>query len=207
MAENDEYEVFMPYPVNEHAEELEANGFGITLQEKFQQWLNVVSKDPGGEGEDVAVDEAPPPKPMKKVKKKPLLGKPQVKFVIQKPDGTMGKMHEGPPTWNSPNLQQLVDSLNKNHQSVIFVVCDPVFMSKSQERIQSLVGSLNRTPDFANGGTIKVDVYTVSASDGVYTARLGLMTDYESFTPEGTVPINELLAAARTRWSMAAFVA
>jgi len=162
MAENDEYEVFMPYPVNEHAEELEANGFGITLQEKFQQGLNVVSKDPGGEGATEA---------------------------------------------NSPNLQQLVDSLNKNHQSVIFVVCDPVFMSKSQERIQSLVGSLNRTPDFANGGTIKVDVYTVSASDGVYTARLGLMTDYESFTPEGTVPINELLAAARTRWSMATFVA
>lgn len=203
MAENDEYEVFMSHPVNEHAEELEAKGFGITLQDKFQQWLNVVSKDPSGEWEDVAVDEAPPPKPMKKPYKKPV-----PKFIIKNPNGMMGKMdQQGPPTWNSPNLQQLVDSLNKNHQSVIFVVCDPVFMSKSQERIQSLVGSLNRTPDFANGGTIKVDVYTVSASDGVYTARLGLMTDYESFTPEGTVPINELLAAARTRWSMATFVA
>jgi hypothetical protein len=115
-------------------------------------------------------------------------------------------MDEPVMNWKGSNLSILVSSLNKSHQSVLFVVCDKEFASKTQERIQSLVGSLNRSPDYGSGGTIKADVYTiVSPEEGFYTIYHGLLTDYENIEATGSISIPTVLISAKQRWTMAAF--
>lgn len=108
--------------------------------------------------------------------------------------------------WHGEDLAMLVANIPKTHQSVLFVVCDKVFASKTQERIQSLVGSLNRSPDYSGGGTIKADIYTItSPEDGEYKIHHGLLTNYENIEANGTISIPDVLDTAKQRWTMAAF--
>ena len=109
-------------------------------------------------------------------------------------------------SWAGCDLEGLILNLPKNRQSVLFVICDKVFESKTQERIQSLVGSINRNPDYASGGTIKANVYTiVSPEDGLYTIYHNLLTNYENLEANGTISIPDVLKTAKQRWTMAAF--
>ena len=118
----------------------------------------------------------------------------------------VSNMDSGQMNWKGQNLETLISGLPKGHQSVLFVICDKVFASKTQERIQSLVGSLNRVPDYASGGTIKADVYTiVSPEDGEYKIYHSLLTDYENIEAHGTISIPDVLGTAKQRWTMAAF--
>lgn len=115
-------------------------------------------------------------------------------------------MDSGQMSCKSQSLETLISNLPKSHQSVLFVICDKVFASKTQERIQSLVGSLNRVPDYATGGTIKADVYTiVSPKDGEYKIHHGLLTNYENIEANGTISIPDVLELGKQRWTMAAF--
>lgn len=108
--------------------------------------------------------------------------------------------------WHGEDLAMLVANIPKTHKSVLFVVCDKVFASKTQERIQSLVGSLNRSPDYSCGGTIKADIYTItSPEDGEYKIHHGLLTNYENIEANGTISIPDVLDTAKQRWTMAAF--
>jgi hypothetical protein len=118
----------------------------------------------------------------------------------------VSNMDSGQMSWSGHDLATLIAKLPKSHQSVLFVICDKVFASKTQERIQSLVGSLNRVPDYASGGTIKADVYTiVSPEDGEYKIYHGLLTNYENIEANGTISIPDVLEPAKQRWTMAAF--
>lgn len=118
----------------------------------------------------------------------------------------VSNMDSGQMSCKSQSLETLISNLPKSHQSVLFVICDKVFASKTQERIQSLVGSLNRVPDYATGGTIKADVYTiVSPKDGEYKIHHGLLTNYENIEANGTISIPDVLELGKQRWTMAAF--
>ena len=118
----------------------------------------------------------------------------------------VSNMDSGQMSWKSQSLETLISNLPKSHQSVLFVICDKVFASKTQERIQSLVGSLNRVPDYASGGTIKADVYTiVSPKDGEYKVYHGLLTNYDKIEANGTISIPDVLELCKQRWTMAAF--
>lgn len=118
----------------------------------------------------------------------------------------VSNLDSGQMTWESQDLETLISNLPKSHQSVLFVICDEVFASKTQERIQSLVGSLNRVPDYASGGTIKADVYTIiSPLPSLYKIHHGLLTNYDNIEANGTISIRNVLSLAKQRWTMAAF--
>jgi hypothetical protein len=118
----------------------------------------------------------------------------------------VSNMDSGQISWTGHDLEALISNIPKSHQSVLFVVCDKVFASKTQERIQSLVGSLNRVPDYASGGTIKADVYTIVALDDLrYKVYHGLLTNYDKIEANGTISIPDVLELCKQRWTMAAF--
>lgn len=139
------------------------------------------------------------------------------KWTIKMVDPSTGKPHnphngvevsnmDSGQSWTAHDLEALISNIPKSHQSVLFVICDKVFASKTQERIQSLVGSLNRAPDYASGGTIKADVYTIVGLDDLrYKIYNGLLTNYENIEANGTISIPDVLELGKQRWTMAAF--
>lgn len=58
-------------------------------------------------------------------------------------------------------------ALSKNHRTAVFVRTFEDDSSSERERKQAFVGSLNRSPNFSEGGTIKVDVYSVLPNGNV----------------------------------------
>lgn len=81
-------------------------------------------------------------------------------------------------------------TLNRSHQSVLFVRVTENDSDAYRNRANALVGSLNRSPDFADGGTIKVDVYSVNDITGAITPGLTWPT------PEPTVDTEALRVKA-----------
>lgn len=60
-------------------------------------------------------------------------------------------------------------ALSRNHQTALFVRSNPSDSAAVRNRAAGLVGSLNRDPNYADGGTIKADVYTVNEVTGEIT--------------------------------------
>lgn len=60
-------------------------------------------------------------------------------------------------------------TLNQNHQTAVFIRRSANDSTAYANRVTGLAGSLNRDPDFVDGGTIKADFYVVDDVAGTIT--------------------------------------
>lgn len=62
--------------------------------------------------------------------------------------------------------------MNASHQTAVFVRVTAGDSKAYQNRAKALVGSLNRSPNYSEGGTIKADIYSVNDVTGEITKGL-----------------------------------
>lgn len=67
-------------------------------------------------------------------------------------------------------------TLKANHQTAVFVRVHPDDSAAYKERVTGLAGSLNRNPNFSEGGTIKADFYSVNDVTGEVTPGVTFAT-------------------------------
>jgi hypothetical protein len=60
-----------------------------------------------------------------------------------------------------------MSTLSRNHRTAVFVRTFEDDSDSERERKEAFVGSLGREPNYADGGTIKVDVYSVFPNGAV----------------------------------------
>jgi len=61
----------------------------------------------------------------------------------------------------SSNLSSVVNASNRSHRTVVFIRVKNTLKADEVERFEKLVQAFNRPPQAADGGTIKVDIFTV----------------------------------------------
>lgn len=96
----------------------------------------------------------------------------------------------------------------KSHSTAVFIVHNHDYMTVSTERIYSLVGSLNRSPDYDAGGTIKADFFTVKS---IYNGDVAIDNGYDHSLSAGNLSIPEIhercvAAAQKAGYKMVLFV-
>lgn len=81
---------------------------------------------------------------------------------------------------------------SRNHRTAVTVFTPDNPSDAYRERAAGLVGSLNRAPDYASGGTIKVDVYSVDERGNV---TKGL--NWPTATATSVITAEDLVAQAK----------
>lgn len=114
------------------------------------------------------------------------------------------------PDHESASIEGLIDQTLRTHQTVCFILVTDAYMSKSLERIQSLIGSLNRSPDVASGGTVKADFFVLKRTEkGNYTATRPNITNVETLldvNPNyGSIDPDTVMQFAKNKWAMVLF--